>query len=220
MKSYGAHGLNDFVICLGYKGHVIKEFFANYAMRTSSVHFDIRANKMKLLSETSEPWQVTLVETGESTMTGGRLKRVKPYLDDQPFCLTYGDGVSDVNITELIKFHRAENSLATLTAVQPPGRFGAIALASTQSKIHEFHEKPAGEGAWVNGGYFVCEPDVLDYIEGDDTVWEDSPLSQIARAGQLSGYRHTGFWHPMDTLRDKHYLEQQWQAGNPPWKQW
>lgn len=220
MKSYGAHGLNEFVICLGYKGHVIKEFFANYALRTSSVHFDIRNNQMELLTQSPEPWQVTLVDTGDTTMTGGRLKRVKQYLNDESFCLTYGDGVSDVNIKELIEFHKKEQSLATLTAVQPPGRFGAIALASEQSRIHEFHEKPAGDGAWVNGGYFVCEPGVLDYIDGDDTVWEDSPLSRIAKAGKLSAYRHTGFWHPMDTLRDKHYLEEQWQSKNPPWKQW
>jgi len=220
MKSYGAHGLNEFVICLGYKGHVIKEFFASYAMRTSSIHFDIGANRMELLSQDSEPWKVTLVDTGENTMTGGRLKRVKPYLDDQTFCLTYGDGVSDVNITKLVEFHRSQNTLATLTAVQPPGRFGAIALASEQSKIHEFHEKPAGDGAWVNGGYFVCEPGVLDYIEGDDTIWEASPLTQIAKAGQLSAFRDTGFWHPMDTLRDKHYLEQQWMSDKPAWKQW
>lgn len=220
MKSYGAHGLNDFVICLGYKGHVIKEFFANYAMRTSSIHFDIGENRMDLLSQNSEPWKVTLVDTGEYSMTGGRLKRVKQYLNNEAFCLTYGDGVSDVNITELVKFHRAQNTLATLTAVQPPGRFGAISLASEHSKIHEFQEKPAGDGAWVNGGYFVCEPGVIDYIDGDDTVWEASPLTQIAKAGQLSAYRHTGFWHPMDTLRDKHFLEQQWQLDNPAWKQW
>jgi len=220
MKSYGSHGLNEFVICLGYKGHVIKEFFANYAMRTSSIHFDIGENRMELLSQTSEPWKVTLVDTGESTMTGGRLKRVKPYLNDETFCLTYGDGVSDVSITELVEFHRSQKTLATLTAVQPPGRFGAIALASEHSKIHEFQEKPAGDGAWVNGGYFVCEPGVIDYIDGDDTVWEASPLTNIAKAGQLSAFRHTGFWHPMDTLRDKHYLEQQWMLDNPAWKQW
>jgi len=220
MKSYGAHGLNEFVICLGYKGHVIKEFFASYAMRTSSVHFDIGQNQMELLSQTSEPWKVTLVDTGESTMTGGRLKRVKQYLNDESFCLTYGDGVSDVNITKLVEFHRAQKTLATLTAVQPAGRFGAIALASDHSIIHEFQEKPAGDGAWVNGGYFVCEPAVIDYIDGDDTVWEASPLTNIAKAGQLSAFRHTGFWHPMDTLRDKHYLEQQWKLDNPAWKQW
>jgi len=220
MKIYSAHGLNDFVVCLGYKGHVIKEFFANYAMRTSSVHFDLANNQMQLLSEASEPWKVTLVDTGDSSMTGGRLKRVQEHLGNESFCLTYGDGVADVNVTKLIAFHKAQKSLATLTAVQPPGRFGAISLGSDQSKINEFHEKPDGDGAWINGGYFVCEPGVLDYIDGDASVWEDQPLRQIAKAEELSAFRHTGFWHPLDTLRDKHFLEQQWESDNPPWKIW
>ncbi len=220
MKIYSAHGLNEFVVCLGYKGHIIKEFFANYAMRTSSVHFDLARNQMQLLSDASEPWKVTLVDTGESSMTGGRLKRVQEYLGNESFCLTYGDGVSDVNVTELITFHKAQKTLATLTAVQPPGRFGAISLGSDQSTIKDFHEKPDGDGAWINGGYFVCEPGVLDFIDGDSSVWEAEPLRQIAKAGELSAFRHKGFWHPMDTLRDKQFLEQQWESAKPPWKNW
>lgn len=220
MKVYSAHGLNDFVVCLGYKGQAIKEFFASYAMRTSDVHFDLQSNEMKLLSTSAEPWRVTLVNTGDNSMTGGRLKRVAEHLNNEPFCLTYGDGVSDIDITKSIAFHKQHKGLATLTAVQPPGRFGAISLGSNQSRIADFLEKPAGDGAWINGGYFVCQPEVLDYIDGDETVWEAEPLSEIAKAGELHAYRHTGFWHPMDTLRDKHYLENQWKLDEPPWKVW
>lgn len=220
MKLYSAHGLNDFVICLGYKGYVIKEFFANYALRTSSVTYDLKNNTVELHDVASEPWKVTLVETGDDSMTGGRIKRAQPFIGDDTFCLTYGDGVSDVNITELVKFHREEKAVATLTAVQPPGRFGAIALAANQTHIEDFLEKPAGDGAWINGGYFVCEPDVFNHIEGDSVVWEQEPLRGIARNGDLCAFRHSGFWHPMDTLRDKHYLETVWQSGKVPWKVW
>jgi len=220
MKTYSAHGLNDFVICLGYKGHVIKDFFRNYVLRSSSVTFDLKNNSIEIHDQTSEPWKVTLVETGDETMTGGRIKRARPYIGDDAFCLTYGDGVSNVDITELIKFHQCQKAMATLTAVQPPGRFGVISLSANQNRIDEFKEKPAGDGAWINGGYFVCEPAVFDFIDGDTTVWEQEPLRDIAHKGELCAYRHPGFWQPMDTLHDKHYLETVWQSGDVPWKVW
>ncbi|MFN8790914.1 MAG: glucose-1-phosphate cytidylyltransferase [Bdellovibrionales bacterium] len=217
MKTYSAHGLNDFVICCGYKGYVIKEYFANYFLHTSDVTFDMKENRMHIHQSTSEPWKVTLVDTGESTMTGGRLKRVKEYLGED-FCLTYGDGVSDVNMTQLIKFHRESKTLATLTAVQPPGRFGALDLEG--ASVRSFQEKPNGDGNWINGGFFVLSKKVIDFIEGDDTVWEKSPLENLARNHQLSAYKHTGFWQPMDTMRDKVYLEELWQKGKAPWQVW
>jgi len=220
MKTYSHYGLNDFVICLGYKGHVIKDFFQSYMLRSSSVRFDFNANSTEFLDEVSDPWTVTLVDTGEESMTGGRLRRVREYLGDETFCLTYGDGVADVNVSELVAFHKQQDSKVTLTAVQPPGRFGAIALSAEQTKISQFHEKPVGDGAWINGGYFVCEPSVIDYIDDDATVWEESPLIRLAHEGHLSAYRHTGFWQPMDTLRDKHYLEDLWHSNSPPWKVW
>jgi glucose-1-phosphate cytidylyltransferase len=220
MKTYSAHGINEFIICCGYKGYVIKEYFANYFLRMSDVTFDMRYNQMNVHNGYAEPWQVTLVETGESTMTGGRLKRVREYIGNETFCFTYGDGVSDVNIRELIDFHQQQGTFATLTAVQPPGRFGAIALAHEQTKISHFREKRDGDGAWVNGGYFVLEPQVIDFITGDATVWEQEPLEKLAQMEQLSAYRHTGFWQPMDTLRDKNYLEDLWKSGNAPWKKW
>jgi len=220
MKIYSAYGLNDFVICLGYKGHIIKEFFKDYMLRLSSVRLTFDDNGIEYLDSVDDPWTVTLVDTGEHTMTGGRLKRVAKYLDNEPFCLTYGDGVANIDIQNLLAFHKAERSLCTLTAVQPPGRFGAIALAANQTKISRFQEKPTGDGAWINGGYFVCEPEVMDYIDGDDTVWEQSPLNILAKTDKLSAYRHDGFWHPMDTLRDMQILDQQWQTGAAPWKIW
>ncbi len=220
MKIYSAHGFNDFVICLGYKGHVIKDFFASYAMRSSSVRFDMTTNSMELLDDNRETWKVTLVETGERTMTGGRIKCIEPYVDNETFCLTYGDGVSDVDITKLVAFHKAHGGAATLTAVQPPGRYGAIALSGSSTLISRFHEKPAGDGAWINGGYFVCEPSVFNKIDGPDSVWEQRPLEKIAAANELHAYRHFGFWHPMDTLNDKNYLETQWRSDNVPWKVW
>ncbi|MCL6566702.1 MAG: glucose-1-phosphate cytidylyltransferase [Acidobacteriia bacterium] len=220
MKIYSAHGINDFVICLGYKGHLIKEFFANYALRMSDVTFDLRQHRQEVHMNGVEPWRVTLVDTGDNTMTGGRLKRVARYLGNETFCMTYGDGVADINLTELIAFHRAQKTLATMTAVQPPGRFGAISLGREENKVSTFHEKPDGEGGWINGGFFVLEPQVMDYIADDSTVWEREPLETLAKQGQLAAYRHRGFWQPMDTLRDKMVLEKLWESGNAPWKIW
>lgn len=220
MKIYSAHDINEFIICCGYKGYVIKEYFANYFLHMSDVTFDLRYNQMNVHSGNAEPWKVTLIDTGETTMTGGRLKRVREHIGSEPFCLTYGDGVCDVNITELIKFHQEQGTLATLTAVKPPGRFGAIALKEEQTQITSFQEKPEGDGAWVNGGYFVVDPQVIDFVEGDDTVWEHGPLQKLASLSQLSAFKHEGFWQPMDTLRDKTHLEDLWAAGKAPWKAW
>ena len=217
MKSYSAHGVHDFVICCGYKGYVIKEYFANYFLHSSDVTFDIQNNEMEVHARNSEPWRVTLVDTGDKTLTGGRLKRVKQYIkNEESFCFTYGDGVSDVNISELIEFHKSHNKLATLTATQPPGRFGALDLDG--NKINSFQEKPQGDGAWVNGGFFVLSPKVIDYIEGDSIMWERKPMEILAKEGQLLAFLHHGFWQPMDTLRDKVLLEELWQSGKAPWK--
>lgn len=218
MKTYSFHGVNEFIICCGYKGYLIKEYFANYFLHMSDVTFDMLNNKMEVHQNNSEPWKVTLVDTGEETMTGGRLRRVRDYLGDEDFCFTYGDGVSDVNITELIRFHYAQGTLATLTAVQPPGRFGALDMV--QHKISTFKEKPQGDRGWINGGYFILSPRVINLISGDDTVWEAAPLEQLANDGQLSAYCHNGFWQPMDTLRDRNLLEQLWSSGNAPWRVW
>jgi glucose-1-phosphate cytidylyltransferase len=220
MKIYGAYGVSDFVICCGYRGYLIKEYFASYFLHRSDVTFDLRENQMHVHQNHVEPWRVTLVDTGDNAMTGGRLKRVKDYLDGDMFCLTYGDGVSDVNIREVIEFHRKQSALATLTAVQPPGRFGAFTLDRGQSTISSFREKPSGDGAWVNGGFFVLEPETLDYIAGDETVWEKEPMERLALEGKLSAFKHSGFWQPMDTLRDKMYLEELWARGQAPWKVW
>ena len=220
MKIYSAYGINDFIICLGYKGYIIKEFFATYSLHMSDVTFDLRKNNMKVHQNGTEQWKVTLIDTGEKTMTGGRLKRVKDYIGDETFCLTYGDGVTDLNIKELIDFHRDQKTLATLTAVQPPGRFGAFNLDRNQHKVSTFKEKPQGDSAWINGGFFVLEPGVMDYITDDSTVWEREPMEKLAGDGMLSAYRHYGFWHPMDTLRDKSLLENLWQSGNAPWRVW
>lgn len=220
MKIYSAHGINDFIICCGYKGYVIKEFFNNYFLRMSDVTFDMRFNQMNIHGANAEPWKVTLADTGENTMTGGRLKRVREYLGAETFCFTYGDGVSDINITELVEFHKQQKRLVTLTAVQPPGRFGAIELAEGQTQIDSFREKPEGDGAYINGGFFVVEPDAIDYITDDTVMWEHAPLQKIAHDGQLSAFRHNGFWQPMDTLRDKNYLEKLWHSGEAPWKVW
>lgn len=219
MKLYSAHGVNDFVICCGYKGYLIKEYFANYFLHMSDVTFDMQHNKMEVHQRHAEPWKVTLVDTGEDTMTGGRLKRVADYLkDDEAFCLTYGDGVSDVNITELIDFHKSQKVKATLTATVPPGRFGALGLDG--NKVSSFCEKPKGDGAMINGGFFVLSPSVLDYITDDQTIWEREPLERLATEGDLAAFQHHGFWQPMDTLRDKTYLEELWQSGEAPWKKW
>jgi glucose-1-phosphate cytidylyltransferase len=218
MKTYSSYGINDFIVCCGYRGYVIKEFFANYALHASDVTFDMRERSMSVHSCTAEPWKVTLVDTGDETMTGGRLKRVRHYLEDEPFCFTYGDGLSDVNVQAVIKHHAASGALATMTTVQPPGRFGAVRL--DDQKIVAFDEKPEGDGAWVNGGYFVLSPGVFDYIDGDHTTWEREPLERLAAAGKLSAFVHRGFWQPMDTLRDKTVLEESWSSGRAPWKVW
>jgi glucose-1-phosphate cytidylyltransferase len=219
MKIYSHHGINDFIICCGYKGYVIKEYFANYFLHMSDVTFDMADNRMIVHQQKAEPWKITLVDTGEDTMTGGRLKLVSDYIkDEENFCFTYGDGVSDVNISELIAFHKAQQVKATLTSVIPLGRFGAI---NTQAnKVHSFHEKPRGDGAKINGGFFVLSPKVLDYISDDQTTWEREPLEQLAKEGNLAAYQHDGFWQPMDTLRDKMFLEELWQSRKAPWKVW
>ncbi len=220
MKTYSAHGVNDFIICCGYKGYVIKEYFANYFLHTSDVTFSLKENDMVVHRTNSESWKITLIDTGEMTMTGGRLKRVANYLDNsEDFCFTYGDGVSDVNITKLIDFHKKSGKLATLTATRPPGRYGALKI-SDDSLVTEFQEKPDGDGAWINGGFFVLNPKVLSRIKNDDTSWEADPLSGLASDDELNAFMHEGFWHPMDTLRDKTYLNNLWNQGQAPWKVW
>jgi glucose-1-phosphate cytidylyltransferase len=218
MKIYAAHDIDDFVVCLGYKGYLIKEWFANYALHTSDVTFDMRTGEMEVHHSTTEPWRVTLVETGDDTMTGGRLKRVLPYVAGETFCLTYGDGVGNVDIRALVAHHRAAGRLATVTAVQPPGRFGSLGIEGAM--VRTFAEKPAGDGAWINGGFFVCEPGVGDAIAGDDTKWEEEPLRDLAARGELSVYHHRGFWQAMDTLRERNELEAMWESGHPPWCSW
>jgi glucose-1-phosphate cytidylyltransferase len=220
MKIYSSYGVNDFIICCGYKGYVIKEYFANYFLHTSDVTFDMKKNEMQVHHRYAEPWKVTLIDTGEDTMTGGRLKRVAQYLDSEAeFCFTYGDGLSDVNIAELIAFHRSHGGLSTLTAVSPPGRFGALNIHQDHS-VSAFVEKPRGDGGLINGGFFVLSPKVIDLIEDDQTVWEGAPLQSLAEAGQLKAFHHSGFWRPMDTLRDKMLLEELWSEGAAPWKRW
>jgi glucose-1-phosphate cytidylyltransferase len=219
MKLYAAHGVSDFVICCGHKGYVIKEYFANYFLHMSDVTFDMAHNKMEVHQQYAEPWRVTLVDTGEKTMTGGRIKRIASHVKDEEFfCLTYGDGLSDINISDLIDFHKRQQVRATLTATYPPGRFGALDLDG--HRVASFKEKPKGDGGMINGGFFVLSPSVLDLIEGDETVWEQQPLEKLAKLGQLAAYSHDGFWQPMDTLRDKHYLEELWDSGKAPWKVW
>jgi glucose-1-phosphate cytidylyltransferase len=218
MKIYSSHGIDEFIVCLGYRGYMIKEYFANYFLHMSDVTFDMAANRMEVHHASVEPWRVTLVDTGEDTMTGGRLKRVARYLDDKDFCFTYGDGVADVDISAQVAFHRAHGRLATLTAVQPPGRYGALTLKG--DRVERFEEKPAGDGAWINGGFFVLSPKVIDLIDDDATHWERAPLERLAAAGQLSAFQHRGFWQPMDTLRDKTQLERLWAGDRAPWKCW
>jgi glucose-1-phosphate cytidylyltransferase len=219
MKIFSSHGINDFVICCGYKGYVIKEYFANYFLHMSDVTFDMTNNNaMQIHHKFAEPWKVTLIDTGESTQTGGRLKRVRHYLGEEDFCFTYGDGVGNVDLTALIQFHRAHGKQATVTAVQPPGRFGALDMQGTS--VTQFVEKPHGDGMHINGGYFVLSPKVIDLIEGDDTIWERSPLETLATSHQLEAFVHEGFWQPMDTLRDKQHLEELWSKGKAPWKNW
>jgi glucose-1-phosphate cytidylyltransferase len=219
MKIYSHYGFNDFIICLGYKGYVIKEYFANYSLHNSDVTFDMRDNRVEVHQSATEPWRVTLVDTGAETMTGGRIKRVAPYVGDEMFMLTYGDGVADVDIAALLDAHRGSGKEATLTAVQPLGRFGALEVGA-DGAVHSFREKPLGDGDWINGGFFVCGPSVFDRIDDDTTVWEREPLESLAADGQLHAYRHEGFWQPMDTLRDKTHLEGLWASGSAPWRVW
>ncbi len=218
MKIYSSYGLHDFVICLGYRGYMIKEYFANYYLHTSDVTFDVAENRMEVHETTTEPWRVTLVDTGAETMTGGRLRRVFDYLDEDDFCFTYGDGLADIDIGRLVAFHREQGTLATVTAVQPSGRFGSMRIEDT--RVSEFTEKPAGDDAWINGGFFVLSPRVRDYLDGDGTVWEREPLQRLAAEGELSSYRHSGFWQPMDTLRERDRLQSLWESGAAPWKTW
>ncbi|MBA3454732.1 MAG: glucose-1-phosphate cytidylyltransferase [Deltaproteobacteria bacterium] len=216
MKTYSHWGFNDFVVCLGYRGYMIKEYFANYFVHTSDMTFHLAENRVEVHAQHSEPWRVTLVDTGDQTQTGGRLKRVQKYLGDEDFCFTYGDGLSNVNVRELVDFHRAQNCIATITTVQPPGRFGMLTMEDR--KITGFQEKPQGDGSWINGGFFVLRPQAIDYIENDSTIWERRPLEKLAAEGQLSAFVHKGFWHPMDHLRDKVLLEELWASGKAPWK--
>ena len=219
MKLYSAHGINDFIVCCGYKQYVIKEYFANYFLHNSNVTFDMAKNEMKIHEHSNEPWKVTLIDTGENTMTGGRLKRVAKYLNpDEDFCFTYGDGVSDVNIKDLINYHKSKGKLATVTAVQPPGRFGSLVI--NEDVVWKFAEKPKGDGAWINGGFFVLNPKVIQEIKDDETIWEREPCEALAQHGNLSAFFHRGFWQPMDTLRDKQHLEELWSSGKAPWKIW
>lgn len=218
MKIYSAYGINEFIICCGYKGYMIKEYFANYFLHMSDVTFDIKNNRMKVHQNTAEPWWVTLVDTGDVTATGGRLKRVRDHLGEEDFCFTYGDGVIDMDIRKLLSFHKAQNTLATVTAIQPPTRYGVFVFE--KHKITAFEEKPEGEGGWINGGFFVLSPKVINYIEGDETMWEHAPMKRLVKDGNLSIYPHRGFWHPMDTLRDKMRLEELWVSGKAPWKVW
>jgi len=219
MKTYSSYGINEFIICCGYKGYIIKEYFANYFLHMSDITFNMKENQMKVHQERAEPWIVTLVDTGEETMTGGRLKRVEQYIkNDDVFCLTYGDGVSDININKLIEHHKKQKTLATLTAVYPPGRFGSLDISN--GKVATFQEKPKGDGSRINGGFFVLSPKVLDLIENDTTVWEQEPMEILAKQGEMSAFEHNGFWQPMDTLRDKNYLEELWLTNEAPWKIW
>tara|TARA_B100002051_G_C16687787_1_gene613602 strand:- start:79 stop:849 length:771 start_codon:yes stop_codon:yes gene_type:complete len=219
MKIYNQYGFNEFIICCGYKGYLIKEYFYNYFLHTSDVTIDLSNNNLEVHSRKAEDWKVTLVDTGEKTLTGGRLKRVSEYLnDDETFCFTYGDGVANINISELVEYHKSEKREATLTAVQPPGRFGSLSFE--RGRVLSFQEKPSGDGKWINGGFFVLEKSVLNLIKGDDSTWEKEPLESLANSGNLSAFKHGGFWHPMDTLRDKTFLNEIWDSGNAPWKTW
>jgi glucose-1-phosphate cytidylyltransferase len=219
MKLYTVHGVTDFVICLGYKGYLIKEYFANYHLHVSDVTFDVAANSVEVHQNAAEPWRVTLIDTGEETMTGGRLKRVARYLDEHDFCFTYGDGLANVDIAALIEFHRSHGRLGTVTAVRPPSRFGVIEAAA-EGRIERFREKPRGEGGWINGGFFVLSRKVLDYIDGDATAWEAEPMTRLAEEGQLVSFQHDGFWYAMDTVRDRMQLEEMWDGGRAPWRVW
>lgn len=219
MKIYSSYGYNDFIICLGYKGYIIKEYFANYFLHQSDVTINLNDNSIATHQSSAEPWKITLVDTGKASMTGGRIKRIQKYIGNEPFLLTYGDGLGNINIPDLVKFHLRQKKMVTVTAVQPSGRFGALNL-NNEDLVSSFLEKPKGDGAWINGGFFVCEPQVFDFIKDDLTIWEKEPMEQIAAANQMAAYKHIGFWKPMDTLRDKLELEQEWNTGQAPWKMW
>lgn len=218
MKIYAAHGITDFIVCLGYKGYMIKEFFANYFLHSSDVTIDLAKNSIDIHQNHAEPWRITLIDTGEQTQTGGRLKRIRPYLGNETFCMTYGDGVSDIDIGALLSYHRQHGRLATVTAIQPPGRWGLLDLED--GRVTGFQEKPQGDGGWINGGYFVLSPRALECIEGDDTLWEKAPMNALAAQGELIAYQHRGFWQAMDTLRDRALLDELWNTGAAPWKKW
>ena len=223
MKMYSVYGHHDFIICLGYKGHMIKEFFVDYYLKVSDISIDLKSNEIDIFNNNSEPWKITLVDTGDGTKTGGRLKRIKKFINNETFFMTYGDGVSDINFNKLLEFHKKQKTYATLTAVQPPGRFGAFNLEADQKRITHFREKPMGGidgSAWINGGFFVLEPEIFDFIKNDSTVWEDEPLKDLAHSNHLSAYKHMGYWQNMDSLRDKMVLEKEWEKENPPWKFW
>jgi len=220
MKIYSSHGYNDFVVCLGYKGYVVKEYFANYFLHKSDVTIDLKNNSIEVHESEAEPWKITLVDTGDGSMTGGRIKRIQKYVNNEPFMLTYGDGVGDINIAELVEYHKGHGKLCTVTSVQPSGRFGALDL-SPENEVRSFLEKPKGDGSWINGGYMVCQPEVFDFIkDGDATVWEQEPMQNIALAGEMNAFKHHGFWRPMDTLKDKHDLNEMWDTNHSPWKIW
>lgn len=220
MKIYSSYGFNDFVVCLGYKGYVVKEYFANYFLHKSDVTIDLKNNAIEVHESEAEPWKITLVDTGDNSMTGGRIKRIQKYVNDETFMLTYGDGVGDINIKQLVDYHKNHGKLCTVTSVQPSGRFGALDL-SKANEVISFLEKPKGDGSWINGGYMVCEPGVFNFInEGDSTIWEQAPMQNIALAGEMNAYKHNGFWRPMDTLKDKHDLNDMWDSGHSPWKSW
>jgi glucose-1-phosphate cytidylyltransferase len=219
MKIYSSYGFNDFVVCLGYKGYLVKEYFANYFLHQSDVTIDLSNNSINVHNTQAEPWKITLVDTGFESMTGGRIKRIQQHIGNETFMLTYGDGVGNINIKELVDFHKKQGKYCTVTSVQPSGRFGALNIGD-QSEVHSFLEKPKGDGSWINGGFFVCEPQIFDYIEGDSTTWEKEPMEKIASEGNMVAFKHEGFWKPMDTLRDKHELEQDWNNGTAKWKNW
>src|ERR1700761_7762132 len=220
MKMYSNYGFNDFIVCLGYKGYIIKEYFANYFLHKSDVMIDLSDNSIKTLDSQAEPWKITLVDTGKDSMTGGRIKRIQPYINNETFMLTYGDGVGSIDIKTLAAYHKKHGKLCTVTAVQPSGRFGALNIADDHT-VHSFKEKPKGDGIWINGGFFVCEPEVFNYInDGDSTIWEQGPMEKIANDGEMNAYKHTGFWRPMDTLNDKNDLNEMWDTGSAPWKTW
>jgi glucose-1-phosphate cytidylyltransferase len=219
MKIYSSYGFNEFIVCLGYKGYVIKEYFANYFLHKSDVTIDLKNNGLTIHDSQAEPWKITLVDTGDSSMTGGRIKRIQQHINNETFMFTYGDGLGDVNIAELLEFHKKRNKICTVTSVQPSGRFGALNILD-DDQVHSFMEKPKGDGSWINGGYFVCEPQVFDYIEGDNTIWEQDPMEKLASDGQMVAYKHHNFWRPMDTLKDKFDLNDMWNANQAPWKIW